>query len=419
MGAPRRFARRHIRHNGRGRTRPAAPLARLPSEDRDRRRDPTRRRGRTDLPEHRTADARAAIRHGADFSARQADSLEPAGQAIFPRLDKRAPVEPSPTCVEKKLVGSSQNFPRALLADYAASLLAIARRLVYERLNSGGSQVRVEETARLNGKPVLVLTSTDDFDHPRALAAAIVDWLNAAGAKAEYLRLADRGIEGKGHMLMLDDNSDAIADVMLDRLARLIGRWKVRSLRISNSRRTPRLGAIERFGYSRRLVTVMVDNLPSAGLPTIDIRDPRVHRKRLSGNRELSMLDTHFVGGVPGDPDQLIRQCNPTARACLGHLIEGLLDLIPSDSPIADRVHRRHCRTVRPDISQRSCIASKHAVQGCIKFSGGRANLIFSRHEPISHIAMRSIAERIFLQRGYGSFMPAHRSRNKPPAVTV
>lgn len=148
------------------------------------------------------------------------DHVELAGQGVFPRLDKRAPTLPSRVFVEKKLVGDSRHFPRHLMADYAASLLAIPPRLVYERLNIGGSQIRVDRTERLEGKRVLVLTGTDDYDHPRALDSAIVDWLNGAGARAEFLWLGDRGIEGNGHMLMLEDNSDEIARLMLDWLGR-------------------------------------------------------------------------------------------------------------------------------------------------------------------------------------------------------
>jgi hypothetical protein len=45
---------------------------------------------------------------------------------------------------------------------------------------------------------------------------AIVTWLNGNGAKADFCFLADRGIVGNGHMLMLEDNSDEIAGIILD-----------------------------------------------------------------------------------------------------------------------------------------------------------------------------------------------------------
>lgn len=34
--------------------------------------------------------------------------------------------------------------------------------------------------------------------------------------KADFCFLADRGIVGNGHMLMLEQNSDAIADIIVD-----------------------------------------------------------------------------------------------------------------------------------------------------------------------------------------------------------
>ena len=50
---------------------------------------------------------------------------------------------------------------------------------------------------------------------------AIADWLNANGAKADFIYLGDLGITGNGHMLMLERNSDA--------LAQLIGKGRLRN----------------------------------------------------------------------------------------------------------------------------------------------------------------------------------------------
>jgi hypothetical protein len=43
-----------------------------------------------------------------------------------------------------------------------------------------------------------------------------VAWLNANGAKADFCSLADHGIVGNGHVLMLETNADAIAGIILD-----------------------------------------------------------------------------------------------------------------------------------------------------------------------------------------------------------
>jgi pimeloyl-ACP methyl ester carboxylesterase len=132
------------------------------------------------------------------------------------RVDKTAPVVGSRDFAERKLVGASRYFPRELLAGYAASLLAIPPKLWLERQNIRGRQLRVGDPGKLAGKRIFVITGTDDLDHSRAGDGAIVTWLNENGAKADFCFLADRGIVGNGHMLMLEQNSDAIADIIVD-----------------------------------------------------------------------------------------------------------------------------------------------------------------------------------------------------------
>lgn len=65
---------------------------------------------------------------------------------------------------------------------------------------------------RLAGIPVVVVVTEASyhaqFDH------CTVNWLQQAGVRAEYLRLADVGIHGNGHIMMLEKNSDAIAAVV-------------------------------------------------------------------------------------------------------------------------------------------------------------------------------------------------------------
>ncbi len=41
-------------------------------------------------------------------------------------------------------------------------------------------------------------------------------YLEQTGVKNTFIRLADMGIRGNGHMMMLEKNSDAIAGVMAD-----------------------------------------------------------------------------------------------------------------------------------------------------------------------------------------------------------
>jgi pimeloyl-ACP methyl ester carboxylesterase len=140
--------------------------------------------------------------------------IETSGQRV--RVDKTAPVVATRDFVERKLVGKSRYFPRGELAGYAASLRPIPPAILLERRNVHGRQIRVGDPGKLAGKRIFVITGTEDLDHSREVDGAIVAWLNEHGAKADFCFLADRGIVGNGHMLMLENNSDETAGIILD-----------------------------------------------------------------------------------------------------------------------------------------------------------------------------------------------------------
>ena len=60
------------------------------------------------------------------------------------------------------------------------------------------------------------MTGSADSEHPREWDGAIVEWLNQNGAKADFIFLSDRGISGNGHMIMMEDNSDALIGIVAD-----------------------------------------------------------------------------------------------------------------------------------------------------------------------------------------------------------
>ena len=111
----------------------------------------------------------------------------------------------------KKKIGTGSRFPMENFDAHFGSLQGVGGRLMYERTNIGGAQLRIDDFAGLQGKRILVVTGTDDTDHPKALDGEIVHWLNAHGARAEYCYLGDIGIAGNSHVMMLENNSDEIA----------------------------------------------------------------------------------------------------------------------------------------------------------------------------------------------------------------
>jgi pimeloyl-ACP methyl ester carboxylesterase len=130
-------------------------------------------------------------------------------------IDKTRPIVPTRDFVERKLIGESRFFPRERLAEYAASLRPIPPRLALERQNVHGGQLRVADPQKLAGKRILVITGTADLDHAKEVDGAIVTWLAANGAAAEFCFLGDRGIAGNGHMLMMETNSDETAGIIM------------------------------------------------------------------------------------------------------------------------------------------------------------------------------------------------------------
>ncbi len=132
------------------------------------------------------------------------------------RLSLDQPFSVDRALIDTKLVGESTRFPRETLDGYLASLRPIAPRLIYERQNVDGSQIRVGDIGSLRDKTVLIITGEHDIDHSREVDGTIATWLDDAGADVEFQFLPDHGIPGNGHMMMLEDNSDEIAARIAD-----------------------------------------------------------------------------------------------------------------------------------------------------------------------------------------------------------
>ena len=131
-------------------------------------------------------------------------------------ISLKDPLVANQDLIDKKLIGlNSTQFPRSAKAAYEATLVTIPPRLIYERVNIGNSQLKISDFSNYGGKRIAVVIGTDDPDHPIEMDKPIVDWLNQNGAKAELIMLGDRGIKGNGHMMMIEVNSDQIAELLI------------------------------------------------------------------------------------------------------------------------------------------------------------------------------------------------------------
>ncbi|MFG2193300.1 alpha/beta fold hydrolase [Streptomyces sp. NPDC048639] len=127
---------------------------------------------------------------------------------------------PTTEFVERKLMGAGTRLAPRDVPALLAQTAPVPVRLLMGRTNLHGAQLTVERRDHFAGKPVLVLTGSDDSDHPGATDRATTEWLRETGADADHHLLGDQGVHGNGHMLMSEDNSSGIADAIAAWLAR-------------------------------------------------------------------------------------------------------------------------------------------------------------------------------------------------------
>jgi pimeloyl-ACP methyl ester carboxylesterase len=105
---------------------------------------------------------------------------------------------------------NSEHFPHAAIDAYLASLVPESPRALNERSNINGSGLHVAGPQALAGIPILILTGDRDPRHPRVTDEAIATYFGA-----EFLWLADRGLTGHGHLMMIEHGHETIADIFL------------------------------------------------------------------------------------------------------------------------------------------------------------------------------------------------------------
>jgi hypothetical protein len=62
----------------------------------------------------------------------------------------------------------------------------------------------------------MIVTGGEDLEHPRQVDEEVADWLLAQGATTTFVWLPDHRIIGNGHMMMMERNSDQVADLILN-----------------------------------------------------------------------------------------------------------------------------------------------------------------------------------------------------------
>lgn len=137
---------------------------------------------------------------------------EPERWAALGRPAALAEGQPAPVVRETALAmwANSERFPHAAVEAYLAGLVPESPRAMNERSNFNGSGLRIAGPESLAGIPIVVITGDQDPRHPRIADEKIAQYFGA-----DFIWLADRGLRGHGHLMMIEHGHDVIADIFL------------------------------------------------------------------------------------------------------------------------------------------------------------------------------------------------------------
>jgi pimeloyl-ACP methyl ester carboxylesterase len=119
---------------------------------------------------------------------------------------------PAPVVRETALAmwANSDRFPHAAVEEYLATLVPESPRAMNERSNFNGGGLHIAGPGALAGIPIVVITGDQDPRHPRVADEKIADYFGA-----DFIWLPDRGLRGHGHLMMIEDGHETIADIFL------------------------------------------------------------------------------------------------------------------------------------------------------------------------------------------------------------
>jgi pimeloyl-ACP methyl ester carboxylesterase len=146
-----------------------------------------------------------------------------ADTGVHNRVDRsRMNLYGDPYIFEQAIAGSTR-FPADAVEAMRAGLVGIPPRVLLARLGVIPGMPMVDNPSGFVGKRVRLVTGGEDPAHTRDIEERTVAQLRAWGADAELVWLPDHGIEGNGHFLFFETNSDRIVDLVLEQVHEVSG----------------------------------------------------------------------------------------------------------------------------------------------------------------------------------------------------
>lgn len=116
----------------------------------------------------------------------------------------------------KQAIAGSVRFPRDRVASMRAGLIGLPPRMLLQRLGVEPGLPSVRDPTGFTAKPIRLIAGDRDPAHTRVIELRTTEMLRGWGADARLTWLPDRGIEGNGHYLMFESNSDEILEIVTE-----------------------------------------------------------------------------------------------------------------------------------------------------------------------------------------------------------
>jgi len=120
--------------------------------------------------------------------------------------------------IYQQAIATSTRFPAGFVDAMRAGLVGLPPRMLLQRLGVLEGMPVVDHPEGFVGKPIRLLTGGEDPAHTREIEERTLSLLRGWGADAGLVWLPDLGIEGNGHFLMFERNSDEILNVLTEQI---------------------------------------------------------------------------------------------------------------------------------------------------------------------------------------------------------
>jgi pimeloyl-ACP methyl ester carboxylesterase len=120
-------------------------------------------------------------------------------------------------------IASSTRFPMDKVEELRAAFVGLPPRMLLQRLGVLEGMPTVDRPSGFAGKPIRLVAGGEDPAHTRAIEDRTVELLRGWGADASLIWLPEMGVDGNGHFMFLESNSDDLLGVIVDQIAAVGG----------------------------------------------------------------------------------------------------------------------------------------------------------------------------------------------------